>query len=934
MAAYRADIEIGVKGIQQLQAVTKQINSLSAGVDGVNKRLAGATQSIDAYNSNLAKAEANLRKVNAGTLAETDAVRQYVQALGQANAARDRQNRLIQEQILLQRKAVPTANAGFGVQGPALPPGAPAARGRQAGGGLGGRIGGAVSGSIIGGAFPLLFGQGGGAATGGAVGGLVGGLAGPGGSFAGSLLGTLIGDIASKGQQVKKLGEDLGFSADQADLLSNAFKTANTDVEKFTATVQNIRGLGLDLEDQVDALQLVTALTEKYGGNWEKIGNAITSSLESGKVTQGTLNQLTSQGITIQDALAAKYGVSRDEILKLAKDGTISVQTLLDTLVDLGNASVTAAEKVETPFQKAIGETVAIFQDFWQQVQTIFAGVSGRGTEAATKLINIFNTLLREVLIPIATLLARVGALLVNVVSTGVSAAADLVTGFRGVASAIGDAVNNIINMIPGLRTVVGLAGQLLRGITGRKSSNWNDMPWPEGVPKPGSPGMIGRIMAPSQAVSTGAGKAGPKPPEDRTQFLLEDLEAMKLMAITQDGIRDALFEGNKELAIRLEYDQKVADINRDTAKALLNANYESEKAVIRAQEIVRIKDAQLERDDQLRDLARDINETIQNTLDDLRGGVTWDDTGLREIFDLRLPDAINQAEQNIKNLTDPTNQIINGATAIGDAFADSFAGIASGALTAREGLANFFSSVGRYFIDLSATIIAEVIKLQAIKLVSSLLGPLLGGGFGTSSLTLPGLGGAGALSSGPLFPGGAFAEGGFVTGPTRALIGEGGEPEYVIPASKMGSAMARYAAGARGEGVLGGAVAENRAFLDSLTTKIGDSSQAVADESSDGTVATRAAIRESERFQENRMQIMSQQTALERRYERERLEKMTSEPGYLNVKYESQVINNVEYVTRDQAERLATQSALRGRELAIGALQNSVKTRKRVGMS
>ena len=145
---------------------------------------------------------------------------------------------------------------------------------------------------------------------------------------------------------------------------------------------------------------------------------------------------------------------------------------------------------------------------------------------------------------------------------------------------------------------------------------------------------------------------------------------------------------------------------------------------------------------------------------------------------------------------------------------------------------------------------------------------------------------------------------------------------------------MARYAAGARGEGVLGGAVAENRAFLDSLTTKVGGSVESAADEPSDGTVATRAAIRESERFQENRMQIMSQQTALERRYERERLEKMTSEPGYLNVKYESQVINNVEYVTRDQAERLATQSALRGRELAIGALQNSVKTRKRVGMS
>ena len=200
MAAYRADIEIGVKGISQLQTVTKEINTLSAGIDGVNKRLSGATQSINAYSANLAKAAANLNKVNAGTIAEADAIRQYVQALGQANAARDRQNRLIQQQIALQRRAIPTANAGFGVQGPALPPGASAAG--RGGAGFAGRAGGAVSNALIGGAFPLLFGQGGGAAAGGAIGGLVGGAFGGIGGFAGSLVGTLIGDIASRGQAV------------------------------------------------------------------------------------------------------------------------------------------------------------------------------------------------------------------------------------------------------------------------------------------------------------------------------------------------------------------------------------------------------------------------------------------------------------------------------------------------------------------------------------------------------------------------------------------------------------------------------------------------------------------------------------------------------------------------------------------------------------
>lgn len=50
------------------------------------------------------------------------------------------------------------------------------------------------------------------------------------------------------------------------------------------------------------------------------------------------------------------------------------------------------------------------------------------------------------------------------------------------------------------------------------------------------------------------------------------------------------------------------------------------------------------------------------------------------------------------------------------------------------------------------------------------------------------------------------FAEGGFVTRPTNAMVGEGGQPEYVIPASKMNDAMRRYSAGTRGEAVITGA--------------------------------------------------------------------------------------------------------------------------------
>ena len=50
-----------------------------------------------------------------------------------------------------------------------------------------------------------------------------------------------------------------------------------------------------------------------------------------------------------------------------------------------------------------------------------------------------------------------------------------------------------------------------------------------------------------------------------------------------------------------------------------------------------------------------------------------------------------------------------------------------------------------------------------------------------------------------------AFQQGGVVSSPMLGLIGEGGESEYVIPASKMDGAMARYSAGARGGSVIPG---------------------------------------------------------------------------------------------------------------------------------
>lgn len=56
-----------------------------------------------------------------------------------------------------------------------------------------------------------------------------------------------------------------------------------------------------------------------------------------------------------------------------------------------------------------------------------------------------------------------------------------------------------------------------------------------------------------------------------------------------------------------------------------------------------------------------------------------------------------------------------------------------------------------------------------------------------------------------PTVPVPQFATGAYVTGPTRAVVGEGGEPEYVIPASRMAAASTAYIQGSRGAAVVNG---------------------------------------------------------------------------------------------------------------------------------
>lgn len=235
------------------------------------------------------------------------------------------------------------------------------------------------------------------------------------------------------------------------------------------------------------------------------------------------------------------------------------------------------------------------------------------------------------------------------------------------------------------------------------------------------------------------------------------------------------------------------------------------------------------------------------------------------------------QMQKRLEELLDVQNQVAAGATAIGNAFANSFKSVITGSKSAEQALADMMSAVAEHFLDMAAKIIAQQIAMILYGTIMKALGvglPTMSSGspidiMGADSATLGALGGIPTR----------YANGGYVSGPTNALVGEGGEPEYIIPESKMRESMARYSRGARGGSVI--------------------------PESGEGGTTSEGGG--------------------------------TAVAAPIDVRFSVERINNVDYVTAEQFQvglvRAAQQGAVEGERRAMGSLRNSAAVRRRIGV-
>jgi tape measure domain-containing protein len=156
----------------------------------------------------------------------------------------------------------------------------------------------------------------------------------------------------------------------------------------------------------------------------------------------------------------------------------------------------------------------------------------------------------------------------------------------------------------------------------------------------------------------------------------------------------------------------------------------------------------------------------------------------------------IGRLKDELADLTNIGNQVVGAATAIGDAFGNSFKGVITGSMTAKEALAGFFSSVADYFADMAAKMIAQWIKLAILNTVLKLFpgGSLLTaaspevGAIGQGSSIFAAANG-GAFAQNGIVP---YAKGGIVNSPTLFKFAKGGSmatgvmgeagPEAIMP--------------------------------------------------------------------------------------------------------------------------------------------------------
>jgi hypothetical protein len=333
--ATKADIEIAVRGIEQINQAKRSIGTLSTNINNLNKAASkdifgkvrqgfqGLVLSTDNLNKLLNKSQANFNKAAQGTtefeqatdqLAEVQLKQSKITKINDRalqNAIRKKQGlqSVEEREAQLDRRAIKLKELRAKKEKQLELAEQKRARNKK--------LSGAVASGAIGGAFPLLFGQGGFAAAGGAIGGFGGGLLGGQFGFALSLVGTQLGaavdgfvkGAASVGQALNPLTADL-------DALITSLGVTGTQEAERIKLIEEAQG-------KQAALNAVTAQMNQLLG-----ADAVESLKRFGETSRLIGNNFSQALLKLQGALAPVL----ETIAKFVSQSTGAEQSEIDRL--------------------------------------------------------------------------------------------------------------------------------------------------------------------------------------------------------------------------------------------------------------------------------------------------------------------------------------------------------------------------------------------------------------------------------------------------------------------------------------------------------------------------------------------------------------------------------------------------------------------------
>lgn len=772
--AYRAEIQIGVVGIGQLGTLQKSLNQVATTVDILNKKRIDAgfnVQNINTYNAALQKAWQNINKAAMGSKEELQAVKDLVIAKNNQIAAQQRLNTLIAKEQSLQQQIIPTRDAGFGLQGPKPPPRPAGGLGGGGGaGGLGFNPQASAENLALGAGFPLLFGGG--------VGQVAGGLAGSffGQGFGGQILGSAI-------------GQQLEDALRRVTEIAAATKTLNLDALRESTIAVNA-----ELQLTVDRLR------EAGQGDAARAEIAREVALQTGLLPEETT--AVSQSVS---ALSTAW----NEVVG-AVSGLLSIigKPFVTALAVILQGIAKAAQGVNIILQLLLkfSPVLAPINALWTAIANVLPVINEQQEQQYVSAVKLTDQLNKELMQKTQLIkLESQRTLGRTVAEQQINAAIDSQIAKEQIRTNYAEKQKELRKQLAettdaDARKQIELAIQQTAALEQQelKQQRIKDLLTQQRF----------EIEANTQKYNEAAEavnrqiaslERGAQVTQSRytAEAALNDLYGAQLqrqyeLATTEQqrfNIALRMFE-QQVRAAQIEYDQALNNNVLLVEKAKLEANLVQLKyQQLEAEKAIAIAQAQSRGNtpEQIKSIAEAYDkglglqqEALQTAYDQVQATIEIANNQ-NIVADAVYKTKIVQAESQL------AQKLVSEEIGLSQQQADRLAGsLSAGVFRANE------MSSAMYNVAQQAANAAQQIQ-NAINLQNM----LRSGGDQNAAPQ--------QAANGAYWPGGfkAFANGGVVSKPTLGLVGEGGEPEYIIPASKMDEAMSRYAQGQRGSSVI-----------------------------------------------------------------------------------------------------------------------------------